>query len=317
MSCYNFVVFRNKMKFKRISILLISLFFVFSSHCGVSSDAQGMAKKLKTMEKDIPLPYHDALPACVKKCAAEAVPCNFEQYSTFIEPELNSRSLPLEMKYLPFALSKMDPNFCNGDRRGYWTLPSVVGLRYGLNIDSQNDERLNLEASSCAALDYLAELNTKYNNWWLSILAFANSPNALHHTLILSDHIPELWDFHEENLLPNSQVISDFIAYVYLGNEGLLTFTEPITKIVNPVPEVVSSDTTNLENDSAIVNTEPIKLPQSAQTPRQNVIYYTVKLGDNLTKIAKEYHVSVSDLMQWNNLDSDLIFEGQKLTIKK
>lgn len=307
------------MKFKRISILLISLFFVFSSQCGVSSDVQGMAKKLKDMEKDIPLPYHDELPACVKQCATEAVPCNFEQYSAFIEAELNSRSMPLEMKYLPFALSKMDPNFKDGDRRGYWTLPSVIGLRYGLNIDGQNDERLDLEASSRAALDYLAELNTKYNNWWLSILAFSNSPNALHHTLISCDNIPDLWDFQTKKLLPNSQVISDLIAYIYLGNEGRLTFTKPIVRIVEPISEVASSDTTSQKNDTVIataISNQPTQ-PTLTPKPKQNVTYYTVKKGDNLTKIAKKYHVTVSDLMQWNNLSSDLIRDGQKLTIEK
>ena len=271
------------------------------------------------MEKDIPLPYHDALPTYVKQCATEAVPCNFEQYSTFIEAELNSRSMPLEMKYLPFALSKMDPNFRDGDRRGYWTLPSVIGLRYGLNIDGQNDERLDLEASSRAALDYLAELNAKYDNWWLSILAFANSPNALHHTLILRDNIPDLWDFQTENLLPNSQVISDLIAYIYLSNEGRLTFTKPIARIVEPASEVVSTDTTSQKDNMVTITVIPTQQTQSTPTPKpeQNLTYYIVKKGDTLTKIAQMYHVTVNDLMKWNNLDSDLILEGQKLTIKQ
>ncbi|MBO7523150.1 MAG: hypothetical protein J6T30_04780, partial [Bacteroidales bacterium] len=47
----------------------------------------------------------------------------------------------LELKYLPFALSQMNPNFMSGDRKGYWSLPTVVGLRYGLNIDGQTDQR--------------------------------------------------------------------------------------------------------------------------------------------------------------------------------
>jgi len=42
---------------------------------------------------------------------------------------------------------------------------------------------------------------------------------------------------------------------------------------------------------------------------------YVVKQGDFLSKIAEEYDVSVSDLKEWNNLESDVIYSGQKLKI--
>ena len=44
---------------------------------------------------------------------------------------------------------------------------------------------------------------------------------------------------------------------------------------------------------------------------------YTVKRGDNLTKIAKMYGVTVSDLVKWNNIKNpNLIYPGQKIIIK-
>ena len=42
---------------------------------------------------------------------------------------------------------------------------------------------------------------------------------------------------------------------------------------------------------------------------------HTVVSGDNLTKISRRYGVSVDALMQANNLNSDLIRQGQNLTI--
>ncbi|MCX7878061.1 MAG: LysM peptidoglycan-binding domain-containing protein [Ignavibacteria bacterium] len=42
---------------------------------------------------------------------------------------------------------------------------------------------------------------------------------------------------------------------------------------------------------------------------------YVVKAGDNLTKIAKEHNVSVAEIKEWNNLDSDVIIEGQVLKL--
>jgi membrane-bound lytic murein transglycosylase D len=42
---------------------------------------------------------------------------------------------------------------------------------------------------------------------------------------------------------------------------------------------------------------------------------YTVKEGDNLTKIAESYDVDVADVKEWNGLESDKITVGQKLKI--
>lgn len=43
---------------------------------------------------------------------------------------------------------------------------------------------------------------------------------------------------------------------------------------------------------------------------------YVVKSGDSLSVIAQRYKVSVANLKKWNNLSSDLILIGQKLTLK-
>ena len=59
--------------------------------------------------------------------------------------------------------------------------------------------------------------------------------------------------------------------------------------------------------------------PSSASSSSSSTqwTYYKVKSGDNLGKIARRYHCSVSQLKAWNNLKSDRIAIGQKLKIKK
>lgn len=47
------------------------------------------------------------------------------------------------------------------------------------------------------------------------------------------------------------------------------------------------------------------------------VEYYTVKKGDNLTKIAKKYGTTVNQLVAWNGIkNKNLIYAGQKLRVK-
>ncbi|MEN8249414.1 MAG: LysM peptidoglycan-binding domain-containing protein [Bacteroidota bacterium] len=44
-------------------------------------------------------------------------------------------------------------------------------------------------------------------------------------------------------------------------------------------------------------------------------ISYKIKRGDNLGKIAQRHHVYISNIREWNNLRSDRIYAGQRLTI--
>ena len=45
--------------------------------------------------------------------------------------------------------------------------------------------------------------------------------------------------------------------------------------------------------------------------------YYTVKSGDNLTKIAKKYGTTVNQLVKWNNIKNpNLIYPNQKIRVK-
>ena len=232
--------------------------------------------------------------------------------------------MPAELRYLPLALSGMRRNYCQGDRCGVWQMPTLTALHYGLTIDETRDERTDVVASTYAALDCLNELYQKYGDWWYSILAYTNSPVALQHALIRHGETPELWDFREQSLLPNTEVISNFIACVYLGDEDQLKFGEvpdPImAKVLEPVERPISTvkDTTKAKDTTTVNNKKngPSTLRQAQGSGTSKNKKYTVKKGDNLTRIAAKYHVKISDLMTWNNLKSDKILEGQTLIIK-
>lgn len=60
---------------------------------------------------------------------------------------------------------------------------------------------------------------------------------------------------------------------------------------------------------------KPVVVPQEVKESSLPTVTHNVQAGDNLTKIAKRYGVSVSDLKRANNLSQDQIKIGQKLTI--
>lgn len=315
------------MRFKVLFILWTSVFCLAVSNCCVSSDSERIAEGLKKWEKTIPLPYHEGLDKTVNLYAQRPLSDNFVIHSAFIDSALAERNMPLELRYLPLALSGMRRNYCEGDRCGAWQLPTLTALHYGLMIDENQDERFDLRASTLAALDCLNELYQHYGDWWYSILAYTNSPVALQHALGHQGEAPQLWDFSDNKLLPNTQIIADYIACVYLGNEGHLVFHKIADPEIKREP-VKPAEPANTTNKTVADNNNKKVGPSTASTgsatgsgtkaeTTPKTQKYKIKKGDTLSKIASKYHVSVSNLKKWNNLKSDRIREGQTLTIKK
>ena len=286
-----------------------------ANNCCVSSDANAITKGLSKLEKTIPLPYHEDLVKGIKQYGSKPMSGLFIDNESFVESELQRRNMPVELKYLPVALTDMRQDYKDGDCRGAWALPTLVAMHYGLVVDEDVDERLAIETSTRAALDYLSDLYQTYGDWWMSILAFSNSPNALQHAVVRSDKFLELWDFYEQDLLPNSLVIRNFIAcdYVYSGYtpeqkaSALASFKEAEAKRL--------ADEAKKAQETQVAKAEP--KPAKTEKPKESYTTYNVRKGDTLTKIAKKYGVSVASLKKWNNLKNDLIREGQPLKIKK
>ncbi|MGX7329795.1 LysM peptidoglycan-binding domain-containing protein, partial [Enterococcus bulliens] len=74
--------------------------------------------------------------------------------------------------------------------------------------------------------------------------------------------------------------------------------------------------TVKASSDQTTQNTTIPSQPTSTTTSNQTASSYTVVSGDYLSKIANQFGVSVAQLKTWNNLSSDLILVGQKLTVR-
>lgn len=309
------------MRIRVLTIILVGIICLAANNCCVSSDANAIAIELKKLEKTIPLPYNDALTKGIHHYELIGIPSLFAENESFLEAELQRRNMPVELKYLPVALTDMRSDYNSGDCLGIWSIPTLVALRYGLDISADNDERLLVEPSTKAALDYLSDLHQTFGDWWLSILAFTNSPNALQTALVQNDEFLELWDFYLQDALPNTLVINYFIACDYVfGSYTPEQKAEALARCkkneaLRLADEAEKAKKEQVAKADSIAKTEP--KPTNTAKPKVDYTTYTIKKGDNLGKIANKYHVTVDSLMKWNNLKSDFIREGQKLKIKR
>lgn len=69
-------------------------------------------------------------------------------------------------------------------------------------------------------------------------------------------------------------------------------------------------------NATASVSKPTTPSSSSSSGSKPTYKYYTAKSGDTLYKIASKYGVSISQIMQWNNLKSKNVAIGQKFKIK-
>ena len=232
---------RILLKIKFLPIIIAGLLALVGEACARNSDSTAIEHRLsKLATKALPLPYDDVLVSKIKSFQTKPLSADFLKYDSVFLAELNKRNMPESIQYLPVALSAMQRHYTNGDRCGVWAMPTLVALRYGLELDENQDERFSVEASTKAALDYLCDLYGQYQNWWFCILAYTNSPTALHHALMRSDKYLDLWDLYHQNLLPNASIIPDFMAcfYVYSSEDRLVA--EPIAEVAETKPDTLA-----------------------------------------------------------------------------
>ncbi len=94
------------------------------------------------------------------------------RYFPQIEPILAAHGIPDDFKYLAIAESNLSNAVSPAGAVGFWQLRSGTGLEYGLEINSEVDERYHLEKSTVAACKYLQESYDKYGEWTMAAASY-------------------------------------------------------------------------------------------------------------------------------------------------
>lgn len=74
----------------------------------------------------------------------------------------------------------------------------------------------------------------------------------------------------------------------------------------------------NIQNPNLIFTGQILRIPisHSNNSNNQNALYYRVRRGDNLYKIARKFRTTVNSLIKWNNIrNPNLIYVGQIIRI--
>ena len=94
------------------------------------------------------------------------------RYFPVIEPILAEEGIPDDFKYLAVIESNLRNETSPAGARGLWQFLKSIGSYYGLEINDEVDERLNVEKSTLAACKYLKDSKRKFGSWTLAAAAY-------------------------------------------------------------------------------------------------------------------------------------------------
>lgn len=89
-----------------------------------------------------------------------------------IEEILMREGVPDDMKYLALIESGLANVVSPAGATGYWQFMKETAISHGLEVNSEVDERYNVEKSTLAATKYLKEAHAKFGSWAMAAAAY-------------------------------------------------------------------------------------------------------------------------------------------------
>ena len=101
------------------------------------------------------------------------------KYFPQIEKILIEEGVPTDFKYLALIESGLDNVTSPRGAKGFWHIMKSTGKEYGLEINSNVDERYNLNLSTRLACKYLKKAKDKFGTWTLAAAAYNRGINGV------------------------------------------------------------------------------------------------------------------------------------------
>ncbi len=142
-----------------------------------------------------------------------------EYYFPIFEEILDYYELPLELKYLPFIESALNPRAkSRAGAVGLWQFLYSTGKMYGLEINSYVDERKDPVKSTHAAAHFLKDMYSVYGDWTLVIAAYNCGPGNVNKAIRRAGGKTNYWEIYPYLPRETRGYVPAFISALYLMN---------------------------------------------------------------------------------------------------
>lgn len=94
------------------------------------------------------------------------------KYFPIIEPILKKHNIPDDFKYLALIESGLDNVVSPAGAAGFWQILKGTAIDYGLEVNSEIDERYNLEKATVLACKYLQDSYNEFGSWTMAAASY-------------------------------------------------------------------------------------------------------------------------------------------------
>lgn len=142
-----------------------------------------------------------------------------EYYFPIFENIIARHQLPYELCYLSIVESALNPQArSHMGAAGLWQFMPATGKRYGLEVNSLVDERMDPILSTEAACKYLSDLYDIFNDWNLAIAAYNCGPGNVNKAIHRAGGKRDFWSIYPFLPRETRGYLPIFIAVVYAMN---------------------------------------------------------------------------------------------------
>ena len=275
-----------------------------------------------------------------------------EPYLYFIIKEAETRQVPLELVLMPIVESAFDPfAYSPAGASGLWQFMPATGRHFNLDQNWWYDGRRDVVAATRAALDYMSSLHRTFGDWELALAAYNSGQGRVQNAINRNRRAGKptsFWDLdlpaettaYVPKLIALGKIVRDpkkyginlpaipnkpYFAKVQIGGQLDLAKAARISDIpldklyrLNPAlnrwatppegPHHLVVPINKAEN----FRTTLAALPMEERLQWQR---YTVKSGDTLGEIARNFRTRSAYIAEVNKLEGTMIRVDQALLI--
>ena len=163
-----------------------------------------------------------------------------DYYFPLFEDILGKYDLPFELCYLPVIESALNPQArSHMGAVGLWQFMPATGKKYGLEVNSLVDERMDPIRSTEAACRFLKALYSIFGDWNLVIAAYNCGPGNVNKAIHRAGGKRDFWSIYPFLPKETRGYLPIFIAASYAMNYAQVHGICPASELLYPVTDTI------------------------------------------------------------------------------
>ena len=186
---------------------------------------QEVATRIQGMETEMPFELNDRVFSFIQYFTVrnreymKMVLARKAAYFPMYEETMGEHGMPTEIQFLSIVESGLDPKIKSKmGAMGLWQFMPATGRMYGMQVNTDIDDRMDPEKSTEAAAKYLKSLYKMFGNWEVALAAYNCGPGNVRKAIRRSGGKTSFWGIYDFLPEETRSYVPQFQAMLYILN---------------------------------------------------------------------------------------------------